>query len=84
MTQKPVLALFVYFVLLIACVCVCILFWSVCVCSLGCPETHSVEQAGLELTEICLPLPPTQFKARFTTAQASFGSLVVISLLDEG
>jgi hypothetical protein len=23
-----------------------------------CPETYYVEQAGLELTEICLPLPP--------------------------
>ena len=23
-----------------------------------CPGTHSVDQAGLELTEICLPLPP--------------------------
>jgi hypothetical protein len=27
-------------------------------CSLGCPGTYSVDQAGLELTEICLPLPP--------------------------
>lgn len=24
----------------------------------GCPGTHSVEEAGLELTEIYLPLPP--------------------------
>ena len=24
----------------------------------GCPGTSSVDQAGLELTEICLPLPP--------------------------
>jgi hypothetical protein len=24
----------------------------------GCPETHNVVQAGLQLTEICLPLPP--------------------------
>jgi len=31
------------------CVCVC-----VCVCSPGCPGTHSVDQAGLKLTEICL------------------------------
>jgi hypothetical protein len=27
-------------------------------CSLGSPGTHSIDQAGLELTEICLPLPP--------------------------
>jgi hypothetical protein len=26
--------------------------------TLDCPRTHSVDQAGLELTEICLPLPP--------------------------
>jgi hypothetical protein len=26
-------------------------------CSLVCPGTHSVDQAGLELTEIYLPLP---------------------------
>jgi hypothetical protein len=24
----------------------------------GCPETHSINEAGLELIEICLPLPP--------------------------
>ena len=24
----------------------------------GCPGTHSVDQAGLDLTEIRLPLPP--------------------------
>ena len=24
----------------------------------ACPETHPVGQAGLKLTEICLPLPP--------------------------
>ena len=27
-------------------------------CSTGCPGTHYVDQAGLELTEIHLPLPP--------------------------
>jgi hypothetical protein len=26
-------------------------------CSPGCPGTCSIDQAGLELTEICLPLP---------------------------
>jgi hypothetical protein len=30
----------------------------VSLCSPGCPGTHSVDQAGLELKEICLPLPP--------------------------
>jgi hypothetical protein len=25
---------------------------------LGCPGTHSVDQADLELTEMCLPLTP--------------------------
>jgi hypothetical protein len=25
---------------------------------LGCPRTHSVDQAGLKITEIHLPLPP--------------------------
>jgi hypothetical protein len=35
-------------------------FWfrdRVSLCSPGCPGTHSVIQAGLELTETCLPLP---------------------------
>ena len=30
----------------------------VSLCSPGCPGTHSINQAGLELTEIHLPLPP--------------------------
>ena len=30
----------------------------VSLCSLGCPGTYSVHQAGLELLEIHLPLPP--------------------------
>jgi hypothetical protein len=29
-------------------------------CSPGCPGTHPAEQAGLELTEICLLLPPSR------------------------
>jgi hypothetical protein len=33
---------------------------TVSLCSPGCPGTHSVDQAGLELTEIHLPLPPSQ------------------------
>lgn len=28
-------------------------------CSLVCPETHHVDQCGLELIEVLLPLPPT-------------------------
>jgi len=27
-------------------------------CSPGCPETHSIDQAGLKFTDISLPLPP--------------------------
>jgi hypothetical protein len=30
----------------------------VSLCSPGCPKTHSVDQAGLKITEIHLPLPP--------------------------
>jgi hypothetical protein len=30
----------------------------VSLCSSGCPGTHFVDQAGLELREIHLPLPP--------------------------
>jgi hypothetical protein len=30
----------------------------VSLCNLGCPRTCCVDQAGLELTEIRLPLPP--------------------------
>ena len=38
----------------------------VSLCSLGCPGTHSVDQAGLELTEIHLPLPPLGLKEHRT------------------
>ena len=34
------------------------LFETVSLCSPGCFGTHHVDQAGLELTEIDLPLPP--------------------------
>ena len=39
--------------------CFCFFFLPRCasLCSPGCPGTSSVDQAGLELTEICLPLP---------------------------
>jgi hypothetical protein len=30
----------------------------VSLCRVGYSETYSVDQSGLELTEICLPLPP--------------------------
>jgi len=35
-----------------------LLFEMVSLCSPGCPRTHSVDQVGLELTEIPLPLSP--------------------------
>jgi hypothetical protein len=31
----------------------------VSLCSPGCPGTHSADQAGLELTDIFLPFPPS-------------------------
>ena len=34
----------------------------VSLCSPGCPGTRSVDQAGLELTEIHLPLPPERWE----------------------
>jgi hypothetical protein len=36
---------------------VCLFVFEVSPCSPGCPGTHSVDQAGLEFIEICLPLP---------------------------
>jgi hypothetical protein len=33
-------------------------------CFLSCPGTHSVDQAGLKLTEIYLPLPPKSWDLR--------------------
>lgn len=52
----------------------------VSVCSPGCLETRSIDQTGLELTEVCLPLPPPTLvlglKACATTAQLhSLGSV---------
>ena len=32
----------------------------VSLCSFDCPGTHSVDQVGLKLTEICLPAPVVQ------------------------
>ena len=36
----------------------CLFFKTGFLCSPGSPRTHSVDQAGLELTELHLPLPP--------------------------
>lgn len=48
---------FLFSVCLFACVCFC--FWDrVALYSPDCPGTLSVDQCGLELTEICLRLPP--------------------------
>lgn len=42
----------------IASTCYCFGFWDrVNPCSSGCPRTYSIHEGGLELTEICLPLP---------------------------
>jgi hypothetical protein len=38
--------------------CLFVYFETVSMCSPGCPATHSVDQAGLELRETNLPLPP--------------------------
>ena len=43
---RPLSFLFVWF------------FKTVSLCSPGCPRTYSVDQTGLKLTEICLPLSP--------------------------
>ena len=38
---------------------VCLFVWNrVSLCSSGSPGTHSIDQAGLKLTEILLPMPP--------------------------
>ena len=38
---------------------VCLFFWDkISLCSFGCPGAHFVEQSGLRLTKIHLPLPP--------------------------
>jgi hypothetical protein len=40
-------------------------FWDrVSLCSPGCSGTHSVDQTALELTEICLSLPPSCWDQR--------------------
>jgi hypothetical protein len=47
----------------------------VCLCSPGCPGPHSVDQAGLELTELCLP--STGIKRYTITAHIIFFSLML-------
>lgn len=51
-------------------------------CSLGCPRAHSVDQAGLELTEIHLPLPPERWEACTTTAGLKLGFYFEVRLSD--
>jgi hypothetical protein len=49
-------------------VCVCVCFQDrISLCSPGCPGISSLDQAGLKLTDICLPLPPKCWEP--TTAQ---------------
>lgn len=57
------------FFLLIFFVVVFVFSERISLCFPGCPGTHSVAQAGLELTGICLPLEP---KTCATTAQLNF------------
>ena len=57
-TAEPCLRLFSAFVDFLVFVFI-FLHDRVSLCSPGCPETCSVDQAGLELTEIRLPLPPS-------------------------
>jgi hypothetical protein len=54
-TGKGAFVLFEEFVCLFTCLLV--FLDRVSLCSLGCPGTLSVDQNGLELTEICLFLP---------------------------
>jgi hypothetical protein len=58
------------------CVCVCV---CVCVCSPGCPGTHSVDQAGLELRNSPASVSQVlRLKARATTAGQIKSSLIVL------
>jgi hypothetical protein len=43
----------------------------VSLCNPGSPETHSVDQAGFELTEIHLPLPPSCWSYRHVPLSGS-------------
>jgi hypothetical protein len=64
--QISVLLIYFWFVYYGVFVCLffallCFVWDRVSLCNPGCPETYSVDQAGLELTEICLPsdaMPP--------------------------
>jgi hypothetical protein len=57
LTGKTLHELICLFLYLFACLFVC-LETDFSLCSPSCPGPCSVDQAGLELTEICLPLPP--------------------------
>ena len=62
--QSNDFAFLVHFFLFCCCCCLSVLVFffllvfqdTVCLCNPGCPGDLSVDQAGLELTEICLPL----------------------------
>ena len=62
--RQPLFAasFFLFFVCLFVCLflfCFCFVFQDrVSLCNPDCPGTHFVDQAGFELTEICLPQPP--------------------------
>jgi hypothetical protein len=49
------------------CLFICLVFQDrVSLCSPGCPGTHSVDQAGLELRSTCLCLPSAEIKVATT------------------
>jgi hypothetical protein len=54
----PCLSIEFYFILFYLFIYLFVFQDGVSLCSPGCPGTHSVDQAGLKFTEICLPLLP--------------------------
>jgi hypothetical protein len=51
-------------------------------CSVGCPGTNSVDQAGLNLTEICLPLkavPSIQYSTKESTTHETTPTICLLS-----
>jgi hypothetical protein len=62
---------------LLSCLLTCLVFQDrVSLCSPGYPGTHSVDQVGLKITAICLPLPPgiLGLKVCTTTTQLKAGN----------
>jgi hypothetical protein len=65
-------------------------FWDrVSLCTFGCSGIHSVDQAGLKLTEICLPLLSSasrvlELKACATTIQLCLCNLTIKFYFDSG